>query len=75
MKYTEMRKALEDAPGGDAEWIIDCTGENLGTGAAVITGYFIRRRTDEEKAQRQRDMAALVEADLNSRTPLFGGRS
>lgn len=73
--YREVSKAIDELQGDWAEWIPEAIGKNLGTRQAVITGWYIRRKTDEEKAQHQRDMIGLIEADLNSRTPLFGGRS
>jgi hypothetical protein len=74
-EWKELLRAIDGLQGGWSEWTYECRGENLGTREAVITSYSIRRRTDEEKAQCQRDMHGLIEADLNSRTPLFGGRS
>lgn len=80
-KFTEMAgpsgvwRYIDGLEGGWDEWTYGCEGENLGTREAIITGYYVRRKTDAEKAQSQRNLAGLVEADLDSRTPLLGGRS
>lgn len=56
-------------------WTYDCVGENLGTPGAIITGYIPRRMTADERKKSQENLAALTSADLDSRTPLNGGRS
>lgn len=71
----EAHAAIEAMQGGWDEWTVGYTGENLGTLDAIITGCFVRRRTNEEKAQRQENLRGLWSAELDRHTPANGGRS
>lgn len=73
--WNEVCKAIDNLRGNWNEYTYVCHGENIGMPGAVVTGYSIRRLTAEEKREQTNDFLALTEADLNSRTPLFGGRS